>query len=357
MVAMNKVLKKRSQKSGLPPGTLVHIGEKSDRHIKLSLMEYDENTLVEEEDVSIEVCLKKIQTPIMTWIQVNGVSDPAIIASLGNHFHLHALILEDVLNTTQRAKLDTYQNQVFLVLRLLKYTADNHELKDEQVSIVFGPNYLISFVETHEDFFKPIKERMRQGNNRLRCQEPDYLAYALLDLIVDQYFIVLEKVDVDLDNLEEELLYSPRINTMKKIQKAKREMIFLRKSIWPMRDVVNRFQRLDPPLVKPANQVYLRDVYDHLVQTIDIIEGFRDVVAGLMDIYLSNINIRTNEIMKVLTIVSTIFVPLTFITSLYGMNFDFMPELHYKWSYPLVLALMIAMAGGMLFYFRSKRWF
>lgn len=353
---MNKTFRKRSHKAGMAPGSLVHIGETQFSKIKLSYIEFDEHTFLEEEDVSTDLCLKRLKTPLMTWIQVHGVSDSSIIASLGSHFNLHALVLEDVLNTTQRAKLDTYQEQVFIVCRLLKYDEENHALKDEQVSIVFGPNFLISFLEKDEDIFRPIKERLRLGNNRLRRQGPDYLAYALLDIIVDQYFVVLEKVDVDLDNLEEELMHSPQSDTIQKMQKAKREMIFLRKSVWPMRDVINRFQRLEPPLVTSSLQVYLRDVYDHLVQTIDIIEGFRDVVSGMMDVYLSSINIKTNDIMKVLTIVSTIFVPLTFISSLYGMNFEFMPELHYKYGYPLILFILALVAGGMLYYFRRKKW-
>lgn len=353
---MNKTFRKRSHKAGMAPGTLLHIGENLLSKIRLSYLEYDEKNLFEEEDVSIETCLNRIETPLMTWIQVYGVSDPTIISSLGTHFRLHSLILEDVLNTSQRAKLDTYKDQVFVVCRLLRYNELNHELKDEQVSIIFGPNYLISFLEKDEDVFKPIKERLQNENNRMRREGPDYLAYALLDIIVDQYFVVLEKVDVDLDNLEEELMHFPKADTIKKMQKAKREMIFLRKSIWPMRDVISRFQRLEPPIVSTSLQVYLRDVYDHLVQTIDIIEGFRDVVSGMMDVYLSNINIRTNEIMKVLTIVSTIFVPLTFISSLYGMNFEFMPELHYKYGYPVVLALLASVAGVMLYYFHRKKW-
>lgn len=353
---MNKIIKKRSQKAGLPPGSLVHIGEQPLSKIKLSLIEYNEDKIEEENDVSIDTCLKRLETPLMTWVQVYGVSDPSVISTIGSHFHLHSLVLEDVLNTTQRAKLDTYQDQVFLVMRLLKYDETTHELKDEQISIVFGPNYLISFLEKEEDIFFPIKDRLRQGNNRLRKQGPDYLAYTLLDLIVDQYFIVLEKVDMDLDLLEEELVHDPKPQTIKKIQKAKREMIFLRKSIWPMRDVVSRFMKLEPPLITSSIQVYLRDVYDHIVQTIDIVEGFRDVVGGLMDIYLSNINIRTNEIMKVLTIVATIFVPLTFLSSLYGMNFQHMPELSSKWGYPIVLMIMASVAMGMLYYFHKKKW-
>jgi magnesium transporter len=354
---MNKILRKRSHKTGMAPGTLLHIGEHTLSKIRLSYLEYNDQAYLEEADVSIDTCLKRIETPLMTWIQVYGVSDPSVISALGSHFHLHSLILEDVLNTTQRAKLDTYEDQVFIVSRFLKYNELDHELKDEQVSIVFGPNYLISFLEKDEDTFKPVKDRIRQGNNRLRKEGPDYLAYALLDLVVDQYFVVLEKVDIDLDKLEEELTHTPKPDTVKKMRKAKREMIFLRKSIWPMRDVISRLQKIEPPLVSTSLQVYLRDVYDHLVQTIDIIEGFRDVVSGMMDVYLSNINIKTNEIMKVLTIVSTIFVPLTFISSLYGMNFEYMPELHYKFGYPLILLLLISIAGCMLYYFHRKRWF
>lgn len=354
---MNKILRKRSHKAGMAPGTLLHIGEHLQQKIRLSYVEYDEQNFIEEDDVTDEICLKRIETPLMTWIEVHGVSDPSVISSIGSHFRLHSLILEDVLNTTQRAKLDTYQDQVFIVCRLLRYDELEHGLKDEQVSIVFGPNYLISFLEKDEDIFKPIKERIRQGNNRLRREGSDYLAYALLDLVVDQYFVVLEKVDIDLDKLEDELTHFPQPGTVKKMRKAKREMIFLRKSIWPMRDVISRFQRIDPPLVTSSLQVYLRDVYDHIVQTIDIIEGFRDVVAGMMDVYLSNINIRTNEIMKVLTIVSTIFVPLTFISSVYGMNFEFMPELHYKYGYPLTLFLLLSVAGCMLYFFHRKKWF
>lgn len=354
---MNRIMRKRSHKLGMAPGTLLHIGNHLLSKIKLSYLEYSSDQFIGENEVSLETCLKRIDTPLMTWIQVYGVSDPGIISALGNHFHLHSLILEDVLNTTQRAKLDTYREQAFIVCRLLKYNEANNELQDEQVSIIFGPNYLISFLEKDEDFFKPVKERLRQGNNRLRSEGADFLAYALLDLIVDQYFVVLEKVDSDLDNLENELLHSPKPDTIKKMRKAKREMIFLRKSIWPMREVISRFQRIDPPLVKDSLQVYLRDVYDHLIQTIDVIEGFRDVVSGMMDVYLSNINIKTNEIMKVLTIVSTIFVPLTFISSLYGMNFEYMPELHYKYGYPLTLLLLVSIAGCMLLYFHRKKWF
>ena len=353
---MARLFAKKIRPVGLPPGSLLYTGTGQIGKIHLSVIEYTEETFIEKEKASLDECLEYIDTPSMTWIQVHGVSDPNMISSIGKHFKLHALVLEDIVSTGQRSKLDVYQDQVFIVVRLLQYDEKTNALKDEQVSIVFGPNYLISFLEGHEDIFKPIKERLRQGSQRIRKQGADYLAYTLLDTIVDYYFVVLEKVDTSLDGLEEELMHFPKPATLQKIQHAKRNMIILRKAVWPMRDVINRFLHLETSLVSPTTQLYLQDIHDHVVQTIDIIEGFRDVVAGMLDTYLSNINIRTNDIMKVLTIVSTIFVPLTFICSLYGMNFEHMPELHIRWAYPAFLLVMVIIAIGMLLFFRHKKW-
>lgn len=324
--------------------------------IRLSLVEYSETDFIEKDDTSIEECLKYIHTPHMTWIQVYGVRHSETMTSIGEHFKLHTLILEDILHTNQRSKLDTYQDQLFIVMRLLYYEDNTQQLKDKQISLVLGPNYLISFLENDEKIFDPVKERLRQGSQRIRSQGSDYLAYTLLDTVVDSYFVVLEKVNVYLDRLEEKLMHPPNFQIVRKIHHAKRDMIALRKAIWPMRDVVNQFLRLETFPVSPTTQIYLKDVYDHIIRIIDIIEGFRDLVSGMMDIYLSAINMRTNDIMKVLTIVSTIFVPLTFIASIYGMNFEHMPELHMRWAYPLVLLIMIAIAAGMLFFFRRKKW-
>ncbi|WP_042281077.1 magnesium/cobalt transporter CorA [Candidatus Protochlamydia sp. R18] len=353
---MYRLLKNRIKKTGLSPGSLIPIGEKPPHEIKLSIIEYSESEFIEKENVSIEECLDHLTTPNMTWIQVFGVYDPASIASIGKRFDLHALIQEDILNTSQRPKLDIYQNQVFIVARFLKYNQQEHQIQDEQISLIFGENLLISFLEQDKDVFISVKERLRQGNVRIRKQKADYLAYALLDTIVDHYFIVLEKIDTNLDHLEEELVRSPKPGTLQSIQRAKQEIAVLKRSIWPMREVVNRFQRIEPPLVNTHTQIFLKDLYDHIIQNNDIIDGFRDVVSGMLDIYLSNINIRSNEIMKVLTIVSTIFVPLTFISSIYGMNFDSMPELHYPFGYPLIMLFMLTLSLLMLHYFRQKKW-
>jgi len=342
---------------GLSPGYIPpEEDEPLNHNISISIIEYSETDYLEKDQVSIKQCLDRLDTPSMTWIIVNGVSDTATVAYLGKQFKIHPLALEDIMNTGQRAKLDTYDNQVFIISRFLFHNEQTNTLSDEQVSIVFGPNYLICFLERDKDVFAPIKVRLRKPSSRFRKQGSDYLAYAILDVIVDCYLIVIERVDFDLDHLEEELVRSPKPQTLQKIRHAKRQMISLRKNIWPMRDVINRFQHLESNLVTANTQVYLRDVYDHTIQTIDMIEGFRDVVSGMVDVYLSNINIRMNEIMKVLTIVSTIFVPLTFITGIYGMNFDYMPELHYHWAYFTVLSLMALIAAGMVYSFYRRKW-
>ena len=353
---MSRLFKNRAHDQTCSLNTSSHREQIEEGTIHLSVIEYTENQCVEKNDVTLEDCLQFLNTPSMTWIQVYGVSDPSIIASIGKEFKLHPLVLEDIMHTTQRSKLDVYDNQIFIVARLLYYSENNDELKDQQISIIFGHNYLISFLESKNEVFKSIKERLLFEGARIRKQGSDYLAYSLLDVIVDNYFLILEKLDTHLDHLEEELINLPKPHTLQSVQQSKRDLIILRKSVWPLRDVINRFLHIENPLVKTYTQVYLQDVYDHVVQTIDIIEGFRDVVSGMFDIYLSNINIRTNEIVKVLTIVSTIFVPLTFISSLYGMNFENMPELHVRWAYPAVVGLMVSIACGMLLFFRHKKW-
>lgn len=349
------LFKKKLRPIGLPPGSLESFNHAQER-LQLSVIEYAEDQFIEKHNISKEECLDHLDTPTMTWVEVSGVPDSSTVAAIGKHFKFHPLILEDILSTGQRSKLDTFQDQVFIIVRFLQYNERTNELQDQQASIVFGPNYLVSFFECTEDIFKPIKDRLRQGGSRIRKEGADYLAYTLLDTIVDYYLVLLEKIDANLDNLEEELTHFPKPTTLQKIQHTKRVMVMLRKAIWPMRDVINRFMHLEGAIISPTTLIYIRDIYDHTVQTIDIIEGFRDVVSGMLDIYLSNINIRTNDIMKVLTIVSTIFVPLTFICSIYGMNFDVMPELRFHWGYPIVLLVMFSIAVFMLFFFRRKHW-
>lgn len=323
---------------------------------QLSLIDYDQEKYTENKHATVDECLRCFRTTTTTWIQVHGTLDATSIAKLGEHFKIHPLVQEDIIHTHQRPKLDLYPDQIYIVVRLLHFNEEKGALSDEQISLVIGNHFLISFSEKEESSFDLIKNKLHQSKHRIRGLGSDFLAYSILDLVVDQYFVVLEKFDIQLENLEEALINQPEQKLIHKIQDAKLDMVFLRKSVWPLRDVVNRFRYSESPLLQPITQIYLKDIYDHIVQIIDMVEGFRDVVSGLMDIFLSNINSRTNDIIKFLTIVSTIFVPLTFLTGFYGMNFEFMPELSSPWGYPLIIALMICTAGGMLLFFRNKKW-
>ena len=330
-------------------------GNEKLRQTRLCLFLYNESTYIEKESITVEECLSYLTNPSPAWIQVYGLYDPAVISELGNHFKIHPLAVEDILNTHQRPKLDVYQDQLFITMRLLSIN-ERKSIRDEQLSLVIGDGYLITFSEEKEEFFNAIKDKLRRGNQRIRKQGVDYLAYTIIDDIVDRYFFVLEFIDNETINLENELMNASNQTLVQRIQKARREMIFLRKSIWPLRDVINQFEKIENPLVTRTTQIYLRDVYDHVIRIIDTIEGMRDLVGGMLDIYLSNINIRTNEVMKFLTVVSTLFVPLTFITSVYGMNFKYIPELDFVYGYPVILFLMMCIATCMLYYFRRKKW-
>lgn len=354
---MSKIFKNRFKKIGLSPGTLVHIGNNIHTKISISIVDYDALNYVEKDDVSLDQCLEYLDTPLKTWINVRGIHDITMVQKIGKHFGLHPLLLEDIVNSGQRSKLDDYKENIFIVMRMLRYDAVKSEISDEQISIVLGKNYVISFTETENDVFELIRQRLQKENSRTRQMDCDYLCYSLLDCIVDNYFIILEHVDHHLETLEEELIKNnPHPNTLLKIQKTKRDVILLRKAVWPTREVMSQFRRLETPLIHESTRLYVQDVYDHTIQAIDTIESFRDITSGLLDVYLSNMSHKMNEVIKVLTVVATIFAPLTFITSLYGMNFDYMPELHSKYGYPLTLLAMLIISIIMLIYFRRKKW-
>jgi len=275
---------------------------------------------------------------------------------MGNHFNIHPLVLEDIANTGQRPKMEDFVDYIFIVLKMLYYDDKENETKAEQVSVVLGSNFVISFQESEGDVFDPIRERIKSDRGRIRKMGADYLAYALIDTIVDNYFAILEKLGEKIEDIEDELVTNPALETLQTIHRLKREMIFLRKSVWPLREVISRLERWESPLINKSLDIYLRDVYDHTIQVVDSIETFRDMLSGLLDIYLSSVSNRMNEIMKVLTIIATIAIPLTVITGLYGMNFQFMPELQWRWSYPLVLLAMLTLGILMIRYFRRKKW-
>jgi len=353
---MSKVTKKRNGKIGVPPGTLVHIGERKQEAVRISVIDYDEAGCREFEADTIEQCFVFREKPTVTWINVEGLHRVEVIQKLGDCYGLHPLVLEDILNTDQRPKLEDYKDYLFLVIKML-HTGKTPETLIEQVSLILGSNFVISFQEGMEgDVFDQIRERIRRGKGRIRNMGADYLVYSLIDAIVDNYFVVLEIMGERIEELEDELMTRPTTLTLREIHQLKREMIFLRKAVWPLREVINSPVRGESPLVSEGTRLYLRDVYDHTIQIIDAVETLRDMLSGMLDIYLSSMSNRMNEIMKFLTIIGTIFIPLTFIVGVYGMNFENMPELKWHWGYVAVWAVMAGIALFMLGYFRKKKW-
>jgi len=353
---IRKLVKKTSKKMGLPPGTLVFVGEKKVERVRISYIDYDEAKVEEKEVEDIVQCFPFKDTPTVTWINIDGLHQVDIIEKLGKHFSLHPLILEDIVSTEQRPKMEDFEHYIFVITKMLFYDEKEGETKIEQVSLVLGENFVISFQEREGDIFEPIRERIRKGKGRIRKMGADYLAYALLDAVVDNYFLILEKLGERLEDLEDRVVSNPQPETSQEIHKLKREMIFLRKSVWPLREVINSLERGESPLIKKACRIFLRDVYDHTIQVIDTVETFRDMVSGMHDTYLSSISNRMNEVMKVLTIIATIFIPLTFIAGIYGMNFEFMPELKWHGAYFAVWGIIVIVAVIMVIFFKRKRW-
>ena len=353
---MPRLITKISKKAGLPPGTPIYIGEKKVDKVQISIIDYTETQVEEKEAKTVEECFPFKDKPTVTWININGIHDVGIIEKLGSYFGLHPLLLEDIVNTGQRPKVEDFSDYIFIVVKMLWYHEEKQEVEAEQVSLILGPNFVISFQEREGDVFNHIRDRIRKGKGRVRKAGADYLAYALLDAIVDGYFIILEKFGEKIEDTETELTVNPTQETLQTIRNMKRELMFLRKSVWPLREVISTLEKAESSLIHESTDLYLRDVYDHTIQIIDTVESFRDIVSGMIDIYLSSISNRMNEVMKVLTIFAAIFIPLTFVAGIYGMNFDFMPELKWHFGYPMVLAVMAAIAGGLLIRFKRKRW-
>jgi magnesium transporter len=350
-------LKKRSAKAGLPPGTLVHVGTEKVAESRIRIMDYDESSVRENKETTLSECLTLRDSETVTWIDIEGLRDIPLLESLGSCYGLHPLILEDILNTDQRPKADDMESYIYVVLKMLDIDPASLEIVSEQVSIVFGRNYVISLQEGREgDLFEPLRERIRGGKGRLRKMGPDFLAYSLLDTIIDHYFLILEKFAERIEGLEEDLIQDPRPEILGQIHHLKREMIFLRKSAWPLREVVNVLEKSDSQLIRPATKIFLRDIYDHAIHIIDSIETYREMLSSMLDIYLSSVSNRMNQVMKVLTVIATIFMPLTFLAGIYGMNFKFMPELAWRWGYPLVLLIMLGVGAVMVYLFKKKNW-
>jgi magnesium transporter len=353
---MPKIFKKRSEKGGLPPGTLVYVGEKKVEKVTITVFDYDRERYEEKELKYITECFPYRDRPSVTWINIAGIHQVDMMEKMGNHFGIHPLVIEDILNTAQRPKMDDMDDYLFFVLKMLNYKEGDDEIDAEQISIILGQNVVLSFQERAGDVFEPIRERIRKNKGRIRRMGADYLAYTLVDSIVDTYFTILEKIGERIEFLDEELIENPSAQTLQEIHRLKRGMIFLRKSIWPLREVISELERGESSLIKETTGIYLRDVYDHTIQIIDTVETSRDMISGILDVYLSSISNKMNEVMKVLTIIATIFIPLTFLAGLYGMNFEYMPELKWQLGYFAVLLLMAIIGIGLVGYFRKKKW-
>ena len=344
-------------KAGLPPGTLVHIGEERAEASKISVIDYSDTHFHEEELKTVEECFRYKETPFMTWINIDGIHQKDILEKLSSYFGFHPLVMEDIMNTDQRPKTEDYGAYLYIVLKMFNYSDEQDKIPTEQVSLIVTPRVVISFQEGLEgDVFNPLRERLRNDKGRIRKMGADYLAYSLIDAVVDSYFMILEKLGEKVESLEEELISDPDIDTLHEIHYLKRELIFLRKAVWPLRELINMLLRGESSLMHESMKIYLRDVYDHTIQVIDTIETLRDMVTGMLDIYLSSVSNRLNAVMKVLTIIATIFIPMTFIVGVYGMNFRYMPELEWRFGYPLVWIVMLVISATMLIFFKKRNW-
>ncbi|MFH1202469.1 MAG: magnesium/cobalt transporter CorA [Candidatus Omnitrophota bacterium] len=353
---MPKIIKKISRTAGLAPGTLIHIGEKKTERAKITIIDYDETRFQEKELNKVEECFPFKDKPTVTWINIDGLHELEIIEKIGNHFNMHPLTLEDIANTSQRPKYEEFEDYSYIVLKMLYFDEKNNEINAEQVSLILGANSVISFQERPGDVFEPVRERIRNAKGRIRKMAADYLVYALVDAIVDSYYSILEKIGEGIESIEGAVIINPNPKNLKIIYGLKGDIIFLRKSVWPLRELISGLVRSESKLIQESTRIYLRDVYDHTVQVIDTIETSRDMVSGMLDIYLSSISNRMNEVMKVLTIIATIFIPITFIAGVYGMNFKYMPELGWHWGYFGALTIMAGVILGMLIYFKRKGW-
>lgn len=351
-------IKNSKAKAGLPPGTLIFVGDKVTEKSQIDLIAYNEDEIVESSNQKSTQIIGRLEEDKVNWINIDGLHNVHLIEEIGKHFNLHPLLLEDVLNTEHRPKLEDYGDHLFFVLKTL-YNLSGDNITYEQISFVLGKNYLLSFQEKEGDIFEGFRNRLRQLNNnknRARSRGADYLFYRLIDTVVDGYYSILEQVGERIEALEDEVYDNPTKATLQKIQRLKKELVFLRKSVFPLREALSKITKGEYPFVKKDTLPFFSDVYDHTIHVIETVETYRDLVSGVTDMYMTSVSNKMNEVMKVLTIIATIFIPLTFIAGVYGMNFEYMPELQWKYGYFATWGVMILTAIGLLIFFRRKKW-
>jgi magnesium transporter len=349
-------LKRRARKTGLSPGTVVFTGERRIERTRITVTDFDQTTLTEVEVGRPAECAACRESSTVSWIDVEGLHDVSLIEEMGALFSIHPLVLEDIAHPGQRAKLEEHEDYLFIVVRGITPGPDEEPV-EEQVSMIVGRTCLLTFQERASPVFDAVRQRIQTNRGRVRRMGVDYLAYALLDAVVDQYFLVLEDIGEELEGLEETLLADPGPHVVQQLHDLRKEVMTIRRAAWPIRDMLNTVLRGESELFNPGTLPYLRDLQDHTLHVVDIVENFREVQMSLMDVYLSSISQRTNEVMKVLTVIATVFIPLTFVAGVYGMNFEHMPELHWKWGYFAFWGVMLAITGVQLYFMRRKHWF
>lgn len=359
MIRPRLPFRSRSHKVGLPPGTLAtpeKLRSEVDEPVQLTLIDYGPEGYEEKTATDVPDWSSYRSSDSITWINVDGLQDTELLERIGTQFGLHPLVLEDVATAGQRPKLEDYGEYLYLILYMLQVDPGSEQVRHEQMSVVLGDGFVISFQETPGDVFDPVRTRIRNGRGRIRTSGSDYLAYALMDTIVDHYFVVAEAFSDEIEELEDRLLDESGDDIPVAINQLRRELMYVRRSIWPLREVISLLQRSDSELVSSDIRPFLRDIYDHTIQVVDVVETYREISSSLLDLHLSQVSNRMNEVMQVLTIIGTIFIPLTFVAGIYGMNFEYMPELAWPWAYPALLVLMLTLALSLVVYFRRREW-
>lgn len=352
----SRYFRKRSHKAGLPPGALVPIGKATSVSTTIDSIIFNADELIVNQSVDASHLDAHIDDKSIMWLDVKGLRQIQTVEMIGRKFNLHPLVLEDILNSAQRPKIEDYDDYLFIVIKSLVHDDVDFITQTGQISFVMGKNFVITFRDTESPLFEPVMQRLKVSKSKLREGKADYLTYSCIDLIIDNYFLILEKIGDRIETIEDALVSKPSNQMLGQIHKLKTDLIFLRKSLWPLREIISRMLNGDIPFINESLRPYLRDLFDHAIHAIDTVETFRDIISGMIDIYLSSVNNRLNETMRVLTIIATIFIPLTFLSGWYGMNFDDMPELKWRYGYPMVITLAITIASSMLFYFRKKKW-
>ena len=358
---MPEYAKKHTEKIGLPPGSPIYIGEQKSELVEISVIDYGPDRFERTTVSDFQSIFAFRDSSTITWINIDGLHDVNLIQSICDHFGVHPLVVEDILSTQQRPKIEVFDDYSFIVFKMLSYA--EREIRTEQISLILAENIVITFQEAPGDIFDPLRSRIETGHGRIRKRQTDYLAYAIMDVVVDNYFLITEAIGDEIEDLEESVLDNPDESFLEKLYFLRRKLIFLRKATWPLREVVSTMQRGEPAFIEETTLRFVGDLYDHTTQVIDAVETNRELVASILDVYLSMMSNRMNEVMKVLTIIATIFIPLSFLAGIYGMNFDTgasafnMPELGYRYGYIIFWIISVLIGGGLLLFFKRKKWF